>query len=225
MERRSIRRRNGQQVHSLTAREYSAVVPILRTDTEGNEAQIFAIGANALTSASRTASAFMVDYGYSTLDRRDDIDYESYAGTGRCSFGRTRHAELHLPVRTAEYSIDGLLDYTDPSNVLLTDPGGWGQVGFLSSSRSLMTSCSQLRAEATYEFGGGLARQHLMSVGCTLTVRRTSIPTNPSCVRPLRRLRDGALADPDIGLHHRHQRTQAIWDKNILAYDPSTFPD
>ncbi|MEL7519978.1 MAG: TonB-dependent receptor plug domain-containing protein, partial [Pseudomonadota bacterium] len=98
---------------------YSAVVPILRTDTEGSESEIFAIGANADWQVTDNLSV-MVDYGYSTLDR-DDIDYESYAGTGRARSGAQDTLTFNFP-ENGEYSIDGLLDYTDPANVLLTDP-------------------------------------------------------------------------------------------------------
>lgn len=60
---------------------YSAVVPILRTDTEGADSDIYAFGGNMEWKATDNLG-FVLDYGYSTLDR-NDIDYESYAGTGR----------------------------------------------------------------------------------------------------------------------------------------------
>jgi hypothetical protein len=102
-------------------------VPILRTDTEGSESEIFAIGGNLEWKATDNLG-FVLDYGYSTLDRQD-IDYESYAGTGRARSGAQDTLTFDF-APDGTYSIDGLLDYTDPANVLLTDPGGWGQVGF-----------------------------------------------------------------------------------------------
>ncbi|MEL6361766.1 MAG: TonB-dependent receptor [Pseudomonadota bacterium] len=131
---------------------YSAVVPILRTDTEGNQAEIFAIGANTSYQVSDRLS-LMMDYGYSTLDR-SDVDFESYAGTGAARSGAQDTLTFTFP-SDGEYSIDGLLDYTDPNVTLLTDPGGWGQVGFIREPE-FDDELHQLRAEADYELDTGL---------------------------------------------------------------------
>lgn len=119
----------------------------------------------------------MLDYGYSTLDR-DDVNYESYAGTGRNGSGPADTLTFNFNPN-GEYSIDGLIDYTNPANVLLTDPGGWGQVGFLRVPET-NDELHQLRAEAYWEFDGASLIASLRA-GSTPTVRRTSTTTASSC--------------------------------------------
>jgi iron complex outermembrane receptor protein len=194
---------------------YSAVVPILRTDTEGNEAQIFAIGANAEFGITDSLS-FMVDYGYSTLDR-DDIDYESYAGTGPARSGAQDTLTFTFP-ENGEYSIAGLLDYTDPANVLLTDPGGWGQVGFIKQP-IINDELHQLRAEATWEFGGGLIRD--IQAGWLYTDRQKDFDSNEAFLRASPAFVGGSLAVPTSSIVGTTDTGNL--GQNILAYDPSSF--
>ncbi|MEL7198833.1 MAG: TonB-dependent receptor [Pseudomonadota bacterium] len=194
---------------------YSAVVPILRTDTEGNEAQIFAIGSNLEFNVTDNLS-FLVDYGYSTLDR-DDIDYESYAGTGAARSGAQDTLTFNFP-SNGEYSIDGLLDYTDPANVLLTDPGGWGQVGFVKQPE-INDELHQLRTEAAWEFGGGLIDSII--VGWLYTDREKNFDSNESFLRASGAFNDGALSIPASAIVGSTD-TGGL-GQNILAYDPSSF--
>lgn len=194
---------------------YSAVVPILRTDTEGNEAQIFALGANTQFGIT-DALSFEIDYGFSTLDR-DDIDYESYAGTGPGRSGAQDTLNFTFP-SNGEYTIDGLLDYTDPANVLLTDPGGWGQVGFIKRP-IINDELHQLRAEANWEFGGGLLES--LSFGWLYTDREKDFDSNEAFLRQSALFSGGSLAVPQGSI----VGTTDTGDLNndILAYDPSTF--
>ncbi len=194
--------------------QYSAVVPILRTDTEGNEAQIFAIGANADFNVTDNLG-IVLDYGYSTLDR-DDIDYESYAGTGRARSGAQDTLNFTFP-DNGRYSIDGLIDYTDPANVLLTDPGGWGQVGFIKQP-IIDDELHQLRAEASWEFGGGLLDN--ITVGWLYTDREKNFDSNESFLRPTAAFGDG-LAIPTSAIVGSTDTGDL--GQNIIAYDPSSF--
>lgn len=194
---------------------YSAVVPILRTDTEGSESEIFAIGANADWQVTDNLS-LMLDYGYSTLDR-DDIDYESYAGTGRARSGAQDTLTFNFP-ENGEYSINGLLDYTDPANVLLTDPGGWGQVGFIKEPQ-INDELHQLRAELGWQFDGGFLDS--IVVGWLYTDREKDFDSNEAFLRPSGLFVDGALAVP-TGAIVGSTDTGGL-GQNILAYDPSSF--
>jgi len=127
---------------------YAGVGPILRTDTEGNESEIFAIGTNTVFRVTDTL-AFTLDMSHSTLDR-DDIDYESYGGTGSGILGSGSEALDTLTFNfdpDGEYSIDPGKDYTDPNVVFLADPGGWGQVGFIKRP-IIEDELSALRLEA-----------------------------------------------------------------------------
>ncbi len=149
---------NGPFADSAT---YSNVYPILRTDTEGADSEIFAIGGNMEWKATDNLG-FVLDYGYSKLNR-NDVDYESYAGTGPNGSGPADTLTFTFP-RDGQYSIDSQIDYTDPNNLVLIDPGGgsqllggsggWGQVGFLRVPET-NDELHQLRAETYWEFDGG----------------------------------------------------------------------
>lgn len=193
---------------------YSAVVPIIRTDTEGSESEIFAFGANVDFNVTDSLN-FVLDYGYSTLDR-NDIDYESYAGTGRARSGAQDTLDFTFR-ENGEYSINGLLDYTDPANVLLTDPGGWGQVGFIKQP-IIEDELHQLRAEANWEFGGGLLDS--VTVGWLYTDREKNFDSNEAFLRPTAAFGDGLPlpAGSIVGTTDTGNLGQ-----NILAYDPSSF--
>ncbi len=193
---------------------YSAVVPILRTDTEGSESEIFAIGANLEWKATDNLG-FVVDFGYSTLDR-NDIDYESYAGTGRARSGAQDRLTFNFPA-DGQYSIDGLLDYTDPANVLLTDPGGWGQVGFIKQP-IIEDELKQLRAETFWEFNGGFIDR--ITVGWLYTDRQKNFDSNESFLRPTAAFGDG-LSLP-AGSIIGSTNTKSL-NNDMVAYDPSSF--
>lgn len=193
---------------------YRNVVPILRTDTEGSKSEIFAIGANLEWKATDNLG-FVVDYGYSTLNR-NDIDYESYAGTGRARSGAQDTLTFTFP-SDGTYSIDSVLDYTNPANVLLTDPGGWGQVGFIKQP-IIEDELNQLRAEAFWEFDGGLIDN--ITIGWLYTDREKNFDSNESFLRPTAAFGNG-LAVPTSAIVGS-TNTGGLGN-NILAYDPSSF--
>jgi iron complex outermembrane receptor protein len=194
---------------------YTGVVPILRTDTEGAESQIFAIGGNLEWKATDNLG-FVLDYGYSTLDR-DDVDYESYAGTGFARSGAQDTLTFTFP-ENGEYGIDGLIDYTDPANVLLTDPGGWGQVGFLREPE-INDELHQLRAEAYWEFDGGMLES--IVAGWLYTDRNKDFDNNGTFLRAGAGFVDGSLAIPaDLIVGATNSRGIG---QDIIAYDPASL--
>jgi iron complex outermembrane receptor protein len=210
----------GAQVESVTgsgafadSATYSNVYPILRTDVEGNETEIFAIGANVDFNVTNNLGVIL-DYGYSTLNR-NDIDYESYAGTGRAGSGPADTLTFNFP-RNGEYSIDGLIDYTDPSNVLLTDPGGWGQVGFLREP-VINDELHQLRAELGWTFDGGFLDSVI--AGWLYTDRTKDFDNNGTFLRPGAAFVDGSLPIPPGSIVGATD-TSGL-GQNIIAYDSS----
>ena len=194
---------------------YNAVVPILRTDTEGNTSKIFAVGTNARWEFMDRA-AIVLDYGYSKLDR-DDIDYESYAGTGRARSGAQDTLTFTFP-DNGRYSIDSNLDYTDPGLVLLTDPGGWGQVGFIKEP-IIKDELHQLRAELDYELDMGLLKS--LQIGYLYTDRHKSFDSNEGFIRPSAKFVNGSLAIPASAIIG--QTKTGSLGMPIIAYDPSSF--
>lgn len=192
---------------------YSNVYPILRTDTEGAQSEIFAIGGNMEWKATDNLG-FVLDYGYSTLSR-NDRDYESYAGTGRAGSGPADTLTFNF-APNGQYSIDGLIDYTDPANVLLTDPGGWGQVGFLREPE-INDELHQLRAETYWQFDGGFIDR--VTVGWLYTDRRKDFDNNGTFLRPGNGFVDSSLAIP-AGTIIGATNSKGI-GQDIIAYDPS----
>ncbi len=202
---------------------YSSVVPILRTDTEGNTAEIFSFGINSSYQVTDRLKA-TVDLSQSTLDR-SDIDYESYAGTGGARSGPQDVLGYQF-FGDGAYSIRSQLDYTSPSLVFLTDPGGWGQVGFIKEPK-IDDELTQIRLEADYDLDTGFISG--LTGGVLLTEREKNFDSNESFIRAganwvatdpnnpsTRRLAIpassivGATNSSSIGL-------------NIIAYDPAAF--
>ncbi len=196
-----------------TSATYSNVFPILRTDTEGAESSIFAVGGNLDWKATDNLG-IVLDYGYSTLDR-NDIDYESYAGTGRNGTGPADTLTFNF-APDGQYSIDGLIDYTDPANVLLTDPGGWGQVGFLREPE-INDELHQLRAEAYWEFDGGFIDR--ITAGWLFTDRTKDFDNNGTFLRPGAGFVNSSLAIPSSAIIGA--TNSGSLGQNIIAYDPS----
>jgi iron complex outermembrane receptor protein len=194
---------------------YTGVVPILRTDTEGAESSIFAVGGNLEWKATDNLG-IVLDYGYSTLDR-DDIDYESYAGTGFARSGPQDTLTFTFNPN-GEYSIDGLIDYTDPNTVLLTDPGGWGQVGFLREPET-NDELHQLRAEAFWEFDGGFIDR--ITAGWLYTDRSKDFDNNGTFLRAGTGFVGNELAIPSSAIIG--STNTGSLGQNIIAYDPSSF--
>lgn len=125
---------------------------ILRTDQESNNVELFAFGGN-FDFQFTEKSGFMFDVSHSRLERQD-IDYESYAGTGRGILGSgdpntTEPITFTFPAN-GEYSISTPRDYTDPNQIGLTDPGGWGQVGYINEP-NFNDELTQVRAEVEHE--------------------------------------------------------------------------
>lgn len=212
----------GAQVENVTgsgpfadSATYSNVYPILRTDTEGAESEIFAIGGNFEWKATDNLG-FVVDYGYSKLNR-NDRDYESYASTGPNGSGPADTLTFNFPA-DGQYTIDSQLDYTDASNLLLVDPGGWGQVGFLRVPET-NDELHQLRAETYWEFDGGFIDR--ITAGWLYSDRTKDFDNNGIFLRAGNGFVGGARPIPN-NLIIGQSNSKGI-GLDILAYDPSTL--
>lgn len=194
---------------------YSQVVPILRTDTEGNNSEIFSIGWNTTFDVNERLS-FMVDLSRSELDR-SDIDYESYAGTGPGRSGPQDTLTFNLRP-DGDYQVFQGLDYTDPSLALLTDPGGWGQVGFIKEPQ-IDDELNQLRGEADYTLEKGPFTN--LKLGYLRTTREKTFDSNEAFLRPSPLFVNGALEVPASAI--RGSTNSGSLGFDILAYDPSSF--
>lgn len=208
---------SGDFVDSAT---YAPAGAIVRTDTEGNSAEIYSLGANFQYAATDRLN-LTVDAATSNL-KKSDIDYESYAGTGRGVFGSSDPSLAGTLVITTpengEYSLDSSIDYSNPANVLLTDPGGWGQVGFIKEPK-IKDELNQLRLEAEYEI-----EKHgikAVAAGVIYTDREKDFNSNENFIRPGTGWVDGSSAIPTV----IGSTDTGSLGLNVVAYDPSNLFD
>ena len=209
-----------------------------RTDTEGNTAEISAFGANAKFEVFEGFN-LVADFGTSELDRTD-VDYESYGGLGARIFGcgeqECRERQDFFRFVTPEdgaYTINTSQSYANPNTLLLTDPGGWGQVGFLRSP-DVTDELDQLRLEAEYETDWGLPFSSFV-VGFLNTDREKTFQDNAFFIRASDAFRqvqrngtDEFSFGPELNIPTSAIRgvTEAAGTGiSIVAYDPSALID
>jgi len=198
---------------------YENVGPILRTDTEGNEVETLALGLNVEFQATENLK-LVGDFSRSTLDRKD-VDYESYAGAGRGIIGSggplLDTITYNFP-ENGEYSATSSRDYTDASTIFLTDPGGWGQVGFLRSP-DIDDELEQIRLEAEYEvdvpFIEGVVAGYLN------TQRVKTFTDNAFFIRPGNGFVNSTSTIPSGSIVGATDDGGTGFP--IIAYDPSSF--
>jgi len=220
---------SGAFVDSAT---YSPTAAILRTDTEGNTAEILSVGANFELDLTERLS-LTADLATSSLDK-NDIDYESYAGTGQAVlFGPNsgdpslRGSMTYTTPTNGEYSIQSDIDYANPANVFLTDPGGWGQVGFIKEPQ-IKDDLDQIRFEADYDldkpFLSGL------TAGVLYTEREKDFNSNEAFIREGNGWVNGAAPIPNplgstdsgsIGLDIVAYDPSELFDNGTYVYDPA----
>ena len=175
----------GPFVESAT---YEQAPVILRTDEQGQSSELFAIGANFEFSPFGNGLGIMVDGSISRLDR-NDIDYESYAGLANSVLYSDnnqnpafRDTFVFTTPASGEYTLQTGRDYTDPGTVVLTDPGGWGQVGFIKEP-NITDDLNQIRAEANYDMDGTVPFISNLAAGAIYTDRRKSFNSNENFLR------------------------------------------
>ena len=124
---------------------------VVRNDTRSREAELTSFGLN-LEYQLNDAWTFEGDLSTSEVDR-DDLDLETYSGTG-AGFGNGTSDSLGFGLADGgRFVFDSQLNYSDPSLILLTDPQGWGQVGFIKEPKT-KDELTQLRLSAERYVGG-----------------------------------------------------------------------
>ncbi len=117
------------------------VDPVLRNDYNTSDAKTLALGLNAKYAVSDSLK-LMVDANYSHAKRHDNT-YEIYGGTTN---GALATADItRKPDGTYGVDITNI-NLADPSQVSLTDPQGWNQVGF-NNVPNLKDTMKGFRAE------------------------------------------------------------------------------
>lgn len=138
--------------NSVVSGTFNGVRPVLRNDRNDQDDTIFAAGWNNKFEFSEDWTG-IADVSYSKAEREESI-LETYAGLG--------HKSDPAATDSVDFVIgDGGLpqftygeDYADPSSVFLTDPGGWGQDGFIKLPKVEDELKSlRLSAERVFETG------------------------------------------------------------------------
>lgn len=194
---------------------YDPVNVFLRTDEEGNTAEIWALGLNA-SYAVTDSLTLVADISRSTLER-SDIDYESYAGTGFGGTGQFDALTFNFD-DDGEYSINGTQDFTDPNLVVLTDPGGWGQVGFIKEPE-IDDELDQLRFEAQQDLENNFISG--ITGGVLFTQREKNFDSNENFLRAGPDFVDGELTIPSSSIVGATNSGSIGLD--IIAYDTASL--
>ncbi|MES1199056.1 MAG: TonB-dependent receptor [Pseudomonadota bacterium] len=111
----------------VTAGTFTGVDAVVRNDIRTRNSTVKALGWNARWDASDHWSV-EADLSYSDVVR-DDVDLETYSGTGPGAVGANATVDFHQG--NGAFVFDSTLDYADYSLIQLTDPQGWGQAGFI----------------------------------------------------------------------------------------------
>lgn len=128
---------------------FNGVRPVLRNDLNEGDDKLFAIGWNNRFEFSEDWAAEL-DLSHSQADRQESI-LETYAGARA---GITDSVSFLLdPIRAPNLSFG--LDYTDPTRIVLTDPGGWGQDGYIKTPQ-IEDELTSFRASAERSFAEGM---------------------------------------------------------------------
>jgi len=103
------------------------VNPVLRNDYNTSNGETFALGYNAKYHFSDDLK-LVFDANYSRAKRHDNT-YEIYGGLGNNTAGTALATITRLPDGTYGAALSNV-DFASPTQVSLTDPQGWNQVGF-----------------------------------------------------------------------------------------------
>lgn len=115
----------------VTSGTFNGVQGVVRNDTRFRDAEMFSIGGNIQKELNELWNVEL-DVSHSSIDRVD-TDLELYAGTGS-GFGNGASDNIGFNIGPGGgFVFTPTIDYADANLMLLTDPQGWGQVGFIKA--------------------------------------------------------------------------------------------
>ncbi|MEZ5955242.1 MAG: TonB-dependent receptor [Hyphomonas sp.] len=162
----------------VTAGIFDNVQGVIRNDYRGRDADVLSAGWNVQYDFNDKWT-FEGDLSMSSV-KRDDVDLEIYAGTGS-GFGTGASDSLAF-LRTGDgaYVFGPQLDYTDATLFGLTDPQGWGQIGYIKRPKT-DDELHALRLSMTRNFDSDLISS--VEFGANYTEREKSKVSQEAFVR------------------------------------------
>lgn len=169
----------------LVSGTWQGVTPVIRNDVNRRDDDIFALGFNNRFQLDDNWSAEL-DFSLSRATRSESI-LETYAGS---ALGPDR-VDVNIDRRTGLPSLSFGQNYADPARIVLTDPGGWGQDGYIKfpefedELRSLRLTAEHVFDDGPFrslEFGSNFSRREksrsVAESFLDLINRPTTIPSN-----------------------------------------------
>ena len=127
------------------------VNPVLRNDYNTSNGSTLALGWNAKYGVTDSVK-LVLDANYSRAKRHDNT-YEIYGGLGNNTPGTALATITRQSDGTYGVALSGV-NFADPAQVSLTDPQGWGQVGF-NNVPDMKDTVKGFRAELDGDLHGG----------------------------------------------------------------------
>jgi len=158
----------------VTEGQYNGVKGVMRNDITARDSELFAAGFNVNFDVGEAWVAD-IDLSISTVDRKDII-LETYSGTGTAGAGATDNMGFEMRGTTGTV-FSSILDYSDPSLIMLTSPQGWGggvvpggQVGY-DNRPDIDDELKQISLSMERELGGVISS---MEFGVNIATREKS---------------------------------------------------
>ncbi|MFN3354312.1 MAG: TonB-dependent receptor, partial [Brevundimonas sp.] len=166
----------------VTQATFNGVRGVVRNDLNTREAETTSLGLRLEYDLTDNWSVSL-DVNSSAVDRTDQV-IESYSGYGY-NFAGPRDTITYTLDERGVASFDTTLDYTDPTQMLLTDPRGWGgsqiQAGYLNSPIT-NDELEAVRLATTKELDTGFIRS--IEVGVNFTSRDKSFVADEFFLNP-----------------------------------------
>jgi len=200
---------------------FANVEGVVRNDVNQREATLLSVGWNT---DFRFGEAWQgeLDVAVSRVERTDSL-LETYSGTGYGVPGGAADT-LGFTTDSTGTTFTHLLDYSDPSLILLTSPQGWGtdpaagrpfgQAGYLNQP-TVEDELRTLRLSATREFGGGVMDS--MEFGLNISSREKTKTADEFFV-----ILSGGLAETPIPTQYLLEPTDLTYLGlgPMVSYDP-----